>query len=97
MESQAATPSSLSGESCTLDLPTVCDTSSYEASQRASQGSSNPLSSLEPHPFLSSSSTDPALRRDGQVAASGEVTVASNPIVQLAPDRTAVLPQGLAG
>ncbi|XP_011238101.1 shieldin complex subunit 1 isoform X2 [Mus musculus] len=59
MESQAATPSSLSGESCTLDLPAVCDTSSYEASQRVSQGSSNSLSSLESHPFLSSSTTDP--------------------------------------
>lgn len=42
-----------------MDLPAVCDTSSYEASQRVSQGSSNSLSSLESHPFLSSSTTDP--------------------------------------
>lgn len=55
MESQAATSSSLSGESCTLDLPMVCDPG---ASQGASQGSdSTSLSSLEPHPFPSSSST----------------------------------------
>ncbi|XP_028611773.1 shieldin complex subunit 1 [Grammomys surdaster] len=55
MESLTATPSSLSGESCTLDLPMVCDSGGYEASQRASQGStSNSLRCLEPHPFPSS-------------------------------------------
>lgn len=57
MESQEATPSSLSGESCTLDLPTVSDASSYEASQRASQGSHS--NSLDSHPFPSSSTADP--------------------------------------
>lgn len=73
MDSQAATPSSLSEESCTLDLPMVCDSMGYEASQGASQGSdSTSLSSLEPHPFPSSSTADsgnihglhqPALRK----------------------------------
>ncbi|XP_038962504.1 shieldin complex subunit 1 isoform X3 [Rattus norvegicus] len=59
MDSQAATPSSLSEESCTLDLPMVCDSMGYEASQGASQGSdSTSLSSLEPHPFPSSSTAD---------------------------------------
>uniref|UniRef100_A0ABK0LR36 Shieldin complex subunit 1 n=1 Tax=Rattus norvegicus TaxID=10116 RepID=A0ABK0LR36_RAT len=61
MDSQAATPSSLSEESCTLDLPMVCDSMGYEASQGASQGSdSTSLSSLEPHPFPSSSTADSA-------------------------------------
>lgn len=55
MGSQAATPSSLSGESCILDLPmTVCDPGGCEASQRASQGGDS--SSLEAHPFPSSTS-----------------------------------------
>lgn len=59
MDSQAATPSSLSEESCTLDLPMVCDSTGCEASQGASQGSdSTSLSSLEPHPFPSSSTAD---------------------------------------
>ncbi|XP_052039664.1 shieldin complex subunit 1 isoform X2 [Apodemus sylvaticus] len=59
MESHAATPSSLSGESCTLDLP-VCDPGGYEASQRASQGgASSSLSSLEAHPLPSSLTSDP--------------------------------------
>ncbi|XP_051000643.1 shieldin complex subunit 1 [Acomys russatus] len=56
MESQESACSGQSGESFTLDLPTVCDPRSYEAPQRASQAANSQWpSSPESHSFPSSS------------------------------------------
>ncbi|XP_008821065.1 shieldin complex subunit 1 [Nannospalax galili] len=60
MEAQGATLGSQSTESCSLDLPTACYRSGYNALQRPSQeAQSEARSSVEPHSLFCSSDVDP--------------------------------------